>query len=187
MPTNDRNILDIITAVNTDLRHTENFRALLHPLDEDTARRVTKHYIELLYRALRPKTGRTITAAAVAPKNSRDSLPNARALFGLAGTCGRGRASSAPVALAKDPSNKHAAELTSTVILVAFDISDEGTAAHGCQNQTKLVQCSKCDANSRRRCQNQFGLLPRRSEELKRSSFQRDSVAMPKVCRHALR
>jgi hypothetical protein len=68
MPTNDRNILDIITAVNTDLRHTENFRALLHPLDEDTARRVTKHYIELLYRALRPKTGRTITAAAVALK-----------------------------------------------------------------------------------------------------------------------
>ena len=50
--TNDRNILDIITAVNTDLRHTENFRALLRSLEETEACRVAKLDIEFLYRTL---------------------------------------------------------------------------------------------------------------------------------------
>ena len=50
MPKNDRNILDIITAVNFDLRHTAEFRRLLCNLDEEAARRVTKQYIEFLYR-----------------------------------------------------------------------------------------------------------------------------------------
>ena len=52
MPNNDRNILDVITAVNTDLRHTAEFRALLHPLDADAERRVAKLYVEFLYRTL---------------------------------------------------------------------------------------------------------------------------------------
>jgi hypothetical protein len=49
---NDRNILDVITAVNFDLRHTASFRVILHPIDEDTARRVAKAYIDFLYRTL---------------------------------------------------------------------------------------------------------------------------------------
>ena len=49
---NDQNIIDIIADVNRDLRHTTSFRQLLHPLDEETSRRVAKAYIEFLYRAL---------------------------------------------------------------------------------------------------------------------------------------
>ena len=37
---------------NTDLRHTAEFRKLLCNLDEDTARRVAKEYIEFLYREI---------------------------------------------------------------------------------------------------------------------------------------
>jgi hypothetical protein len=49
---NDQNILDIVQAVSRDLRHTESFRALLHTLDDETARKVAKAYIEFLYHAL---------------------------------------------------------------------------------------------------------------------------------------
>jgi hypothetical protein len=49
---NDQNILDVVAAVSRDLRHTASFRQLLHPLDEETSRRVAKAYIEFLYRTL---------------------------------------------------------------------------------------------------------------------------------------
>ena len=44
--------LKYFLAVNTDLRHTEEFRKLLCNLDEEFARRVAKEYIEFLYREI---------------------------------------------------------------------------------------------------------------------------------------
>jgi hypothetical protein len=48
----DQSILDIVQAVTRDLRHTETFRELLHPLDDETARKIANAYIEFLYHAL---------------------------------------------------------------------------------------------------------------------------------------
>jgi hypothetical protein len=50
--TEDQTILDVITAVTRDLRHTESFRALLQPLDDAEARQVAEHFIAFLYREL---------------------------------------------------------------------------------------------------------------------------------------
>lgn len=47
-----QNILEVISAVTKDLRHTESFRGLLHPLDDETARRVANAHIDFLYRTL---------------------------------------------------------------------------------------------------------------------------------------
>jgi hypothetical protein len=52
MPINDQNILDVIQAVTRDLRHTESFRELLKTLDDETARKIAKQYIEFLYKVL---------------------------------------------------------------------------------------------------------------------------------------
>ena len=52
MTGDDQNILDIIQAVTRDLRHSASFRELLHPLDDDTARRVAERYIQFLYQVL---------------------------------------------------------------------------------------------------------------------------------------
>jgi hypothetical protein len=48
----DQNILDVVVDVTRDLRRTGSFRELLHPLDDETARRVAKEYIKFLYRVL---------------------------------------------------------------------------------------------------------------------------------------
>ena len=45
---NDQTILDVVVDVTKDLRHTASFRELLHPLDDETARRVANAYIDFL-------------------------------------------------------------------------------------------------------------------------------------------
>jgi hypothetical protein len=52
MPDDNQNILDVITAVNFDLRHTQSFRVMLHPLDEAEARRIAQAYIDFLCREM---------------------------------------------------------------------------------------------------------------------------------------
>jgi hypothetical protein len=51
MAHNDQTIIDIIQAVNSDLRHTASFRELLRTLDDETARKIAQKYIEFLYHA----------------------------------------------------------------------------------------------------------------------------------------
>jgi hypothetical protein len=46
------NLLDVVTDVTRDLRHTTSFRALLRPLDEAEARQVVARCIEFLYQVL---------------------------------------------------------------------------------------------------------------------------------------
>ena len=50
--TNDQTVLDVVTSVTTDLRHTASFRELLHPIDAETSRRVANAYIDFLYKLL---------------------------------------------------------------------------------------------------------------------------------------
>jgi hypothetical protein len=45
-------LLDIITALNRELRFNASFRALLHDCDEATRQRVTRHYIEFVFREI---------------------------------------------------------------------------------------------------------------------------------------
>jgi hypothetical protein len=48
----DQTILDVVSEVTHDLRHTTSFRALLRPLSDTEARRVAQRYVEFLYRVL---------------------------------------------------------------------------------------------------------------------------------------
>ena len=48
----DQDVLDIVQALNRDLRHNGNFCALLTKCDEETERRIARSYLEWLYRAL---------------------------------------------------------------------------------------------------------------------------------------
>lgn len=57
----DQNVLDIVQAVTKDLRHTASFRELLHPLDDETARRVANAYIDFLYRTMEIEHEQTST------------------------------------------------------------------------------------------------------------------------------
>jgi hypothetical protein len=52
MGNDDKTILDVVVDVTRDLRHTESFRELLHPLDDETVRKVANLYIDFLYRTL---------------------------------------------------------------------------------------------------------------------------------------
>jgi hypothetical protein len=46
-------LIDIITALNRELRFNASFRALLHDCDEATKQRVTQHYLEFIYREIK--------------------------------------------------------------------------------------------------------------------------------------
>jgi hypothetical protein len=48
----DQDVIDIITALNREMRFNPSFCALLHDLDENEAQRVTRLYLEFLYRIL---------------------------------------------------------------------------------------------------------------------------------------
>ena len=53
---NDQNILDVVTNVTRDLRHSREFCEQLEKLDDETVRKVAKSYIEWLYKALESET-----------------------------------------------------------------------------------------------------------------------------------
>ena len=57
--TNDQNVLDVVQSVTKDLRHTATFRELLHPLDDETARRVANAYIDFLYKTMEIESKQT--------------------------------------------------------------------------------------------------------------------------------
>jgi hypothetical protein len=46
------NLLDIVTAMNRELRFCATFRALLHDVDKATEQRITRAYIEWVNRML---------------------------------------------------------------------------------------------------------------------------------------
>jgi hypothetical protein len=48
----DRNIFDVVQALNFEFRHNAAFMVMVHMLDEPTARRVAQAYVEFLYRQL---------------------------------------------------------------------------------------------------------------------------------------
>ena len=48
----DRDVLDVVESISRDLKDNESFCALLHKCDEETAQRLTKSFLEWLYRVL---------------------------------------------------------------------------------------------------------------------------------------
>jgi hypothetical protein len=50
-------LLDVISEVTRDLRHTASFGALLRPLDDAAARRVAQRYVDFLYQVLADEPG----------------------------------------------------------------------------------------------------------------------------------
>jgi hypothetical protein len=46
----DQDVIDIITALNREMRFNPSFCALLHELNEVEAQRITKLYLEFLYK-----------------------------------------------------------------------------------------------------------------------------------------
>jgi hypothetical protein len=49
---NDRNIFDVVQALNFEFRHNAAFMVMVNKLDEKTARKVAKANVEFLYRML---------------------------------------------------------------------------------------------------------------------------------------
>jgi hypothetical protein len=48
----DRDVLDIVTALNKDLRRNEELRRWLRNCDEETARQIASSYMRWLYEVL---------------------------------------------------------------------------------------------------------------------------------------
>jgi len=79
----DQDVLDIIQALNRDLRHNDEFCALLHEVDDETSRRITQSYLEWLCRVLelgeQPVSGhrarRSHASPTKAPSTSKWSAP----------------------------------------------------------------------------------------------------------------
>jgi hypothetical protein len=48
----DQDVLDIITALNREMRFNPSFCALLHKCDDEESRHITQSYLEWLYKIL---------------------------------------------------------------------------------------------------------------------------------------
>jgi hypothetical protein len=55
MANKGQTVLDIVTALNREFRFNPSFMLMVHPLDDERARRVAQLYIEWINRVLQSK------------------------------------------------------------------------------------------------------------------------------------